>query len=128
MIYKALDMPLPEEALKKVCHHVACIYRDALPNKAAYNCFMSIAYKISIRFAQEAMFKQKYAAGGIGISVTNMDSTEIRRIVYYSVLADMTNATKFQAAFDILSKDATLDSYQQVMLSSIVESMNYQTL
>lgn len=120
--------PLPDEIPEKICHHIACIYKDALPNKVAYNCFMSIAQKVAVRFSEEAMFNQKYAAGVMGINLSNMPENKLHKIIYYSVLSDMTNPTKFQQAFTNISQIHTPEEHVEMVNNVILSGMMQQVL
>jgi hypothetical protein len=122
------NAPLPDEILEKICHHVACVYKDALPSRLAYECFMHIAILVAIRFAEEALFNQKYAAGSIGITVSNMGSDKLHKIIYYSVLSDMTNPSKFQQAFSNKAQIHTLPEHQQIVNDIILLGMVEQPL
>lgn len=115
--------PLPDEILKKICHHMACIYKDLLPTKNAYNCFMEISLRVAARFAEEALFDQKYAAGSMGIAISDMCSTKLHKIIYYSVLSDMTNSDKFQKSFSNYAQVYSIQEPQRIVADNIISEM-----
>jgi len=119
--------PLPDEITEKICHHVACIYKDVLPNKTAYACFINIATKVAIRFAEEALFNQKYAAGVMGVTLSTMPKEKLHKIIYYSVLSDMTNPSKFQQAFSNTAQTHTPTEHQN-MVNKLIAGMVQQIL
>ncbi len=115
---------LSTEILQKICHHIACIYKDALPNKSSYDKFMDTALKVSSDFANEAFREQQFAAGGLGIQLSDVPKQKLQKIIYYSVLSNMTNPEKFQEKFNAKVDNVSVPAYQKPPIEPAISSQH----